>query len=229
MDQRPASYRVTTGDGPGALLSVIAFVLVVGSVGAVGWLGGSPGRDGSSTEPELGTSTTGPDGSAGRGSGGPQGIGGQPAESPNFTTLPISRIVGDVEVFEPTPGGTVPGTGFLLFAGRVLSYSPHQIEARLKIAGRPDVLASIEDVRGGAFAGWLMVPPPVGTVDAVLEISDGASRPTVCRSRTATESAWRSRFTRPPSHPRQDPRGMVSTAQSARDFARDFGSGALTA
>lgn len=186
MEQRPVSYRVRSGGGPGALLSVVVFVLVVGSVGAAGWLGGSPERGGSGSASSLGTASTGLEGSAGRGSSGAQGIGGQPAESPNFTSLPISRIVGDVEVSEPTPGGTVPGTGFLLFAGRVLSYSPDQIEARLKIPGRPDAVASIDDVRDGAFSGWLIVSPPSGTVDAVLEIYDGAlhlaaARPALAR------------------------------------------------
>lgn len=151
------TFTIATGGGARARTAVLAFVALVALVAGAAWFGRS-GEDTDLARAEMSARLAGtsPDG-------------GPAAASPTGSTTRPERIA----VYDPQPGQVVPGSGILGISGRVLGYRPGRIVARLRIAGRADVVGAVADVEDGAFDGWLRVAAPATDVDAVLEIYDG--------------------------------------------------------
>ncbi|MGZ8502740.1 MAG: hypothetical protein ACXWW6_07800 [Candidatus Limnocylindrales bacterium] len=157
--REPDTFKVTTSGGPKARLAGVMLVALLALVAGAAWLGRS-GEAGGLAAAEAGSSVVS-----------------SPPERPPATPTPTRPASGDwIAVYDPQPGQVVPGTGILAISGKVLGYRPDRIVARLKIAGRADVVGVVTDVEGGAFDGWLRVAAPPTEVDAILEIDGAASQ-----------------------------------------------------
>jgi hypothetical protein len=157
----PQTVTVRTGERISARVASLVFAAVVVIVIGLGW---------------FGRTFDGPT------SGGFVSTGSSSESAANDPGSQADRlpgvVIGEVAMSDPLPDQDIPGTGLLGISGQVLHDRPERILARLIVAGRTDVVGTIADVVDGAFAGWLQVPAPDASTDAVLELYDAGRGPT---------------------------------------------------
>ncbi len=156
----PQTVAVRTGGRISARVASLAFAALVVIVIGLGWYGRTIDR------PTSGGFAT--NGSASESAASDPG---------SRADRVLGVVIGEVAMSDPLPDAQIPGTGLLGISGQVLHGRPVRILARLIVAGRADVVGTIVDVVDGAFAGWLQVPAPDASTDAVLELYGAGEGP----------------------------------------------------